>query len=60
MAATRKLGVPPLSAKGVLTTFVAFEIVQLSHALVHEAIDCSILNRLAFWDALVFAAASTP
>jgi predicted nucleic acid-binding protein len=59
VAATRKLGVRPLAAKGVLKTFTAFEIVQVSAALIHEAIDCSILNQLSFWDSLILAAAAS-
>lgn len=59
VAATRKLGVPPLAAKAVLKTFTVFEIVQVSPALVHEGIDCSVLNALSFWDALILAAAAS-
>ena len=59
VAATRKLGVTPLAAKGVLKTFAVFEIVQASAALIHEAIDCSILNQLSFWDSLILAAAAS-
>ena len=59
VAATRKLGVPPLAAKGILKTFAVFEIVQVSASLIHEAIDCSILNRLSFWDSLILAAAAS-
>lgn len=59
VAATRKLGVPPLAAKGVLKTFSVFEIVQVSAPLIHEAIDCSILNQLSFWHSLVLAAAAS-
>ena len=59
VAATRKLGVEPLAAKGVLKTFGVFEIVQVSPALIHEAIDCCILNQLSYWDALILAAASS-
>lgn len=58
VAATRKLEVPPLAAKGVLKTFTVFEIVQVSPDLIQEAVDCSILNELSFWDALVLAAAA--
>jgi predicted nucleic acid-binding protein len=59
VAATRKLGVEPLVAKGVLKTFAVFEIVQVSSGLIHEAIDCSILNQLSFWDSLILAAAAS-
>lgn len=57
VAATRKLGVAPLAAKAVLKTFSAFEVVQVTPALIQEAVDCSILNQLSFWDALIVAAA---
>lgn len=59
VAATRKLGVASIAAKGVLKTFSVFEIVQISTKLIHEAIDCSILNQLSFWDSLILAAASS-
>jgi predicted nucleic acid-binding protein len=59
VAVTRNLGVAPLAAKGVLKTFTAFEIVQVSAALIHEAIDCSILNQLSFWDSLILVAAAS-
>ena len=58
VAVTRKLGVPPLAAKGILKTFAVFETVQVSPALIQEAVDCSILNQLSFWDALILAAAA--
>lgn len=59
VAATRKLGMPPLAAKTVLTTFAVFEIVQVSPELIQGAIDCSVLNTLSFWDALIVAAAAS-
>ena len=59
VAATRKLGVPPLAAKAVLKTLTVFEIVHTSPTLVHEAIDCSVLNAISFWDALILAAAAS-
>jgi predicted nucleic acid-binding protein len=59
VAATRKLSVSPLAAKGVLKTFDVFDIVQVSPALIHEGVDCSILNQLSFWDSLIFAAAAS-
>jgi predicted nucleic acid-binding protein len=59
VAVTRKLGVEPIAAKGILKTFSLFEVVQVSPELIHEAIDCSILNTLSFWDSLVLAAAAS-
>jgi predicted nucleic acid-binding protein len=59
VTATRKLGVPPLVAKGVLKTLAVFEIVQVSPPLIQDAVDCSILNQLSFWDSLILAAAAS-
>jgi predicted nucleic acid-binding protein len=58
VAATRKLGIEPLAAKSVVKTFSVFEIVQVTPDLIHDAVDCSILNVLSFRDALVMAAAA--
>jgi predicted nucleic acid-binding protein len=59
VVATRRLGVPPLAAKAVLKTFGVFEIITAGPALIHEAIDCSVLNAISFWDALIIAAAAS-
>lgn len=59
VAATRKLDVAPLVAKGVLKTLSVFEIVQVSPALIQDAIDCSVLNQISFWDSLILAAAAS-
>jgi predicted nucleic acid-binding protein len=59
VASTRKLGVSPLAAKGVLKAFSIFEIIQISPAIIYEAVDCSILNQISFWDALILAAAAS-
>lgn len=59
VAVTRKLGVKPLAAKGILKTFAVFEAVQVSPPLIHEAIDCSVLNQMSFWDSLILAAAAS-
>lgn len=58
VAATRKLDMPPLAAKTILKTFTVFEVVHVSPELIHDAIDCSLLNTLSFWDALIIAAAA--
>lgn len=59
VATTTKLGVAPLAAKGILKTLNVFDVVQVSPALIQEAIDCSILNQLSFWDSLILAAAAS-
>ena len=57
-AATRMLHVAPADVKSVLRTFTAFETVQVTPAMIFEAIDCSMCNQLSFWDALMVCAAS--
>lgn len=59
VATTKKLGVPPLAAKAILKTFSVFEIVQVSPSLIDDAVDCAVLNHVAFWDALILAAAAS-
>jgi predicted nucleic acid-binding protein len=59
VATTRKMGVDPLAAKAVLRTFGVFEITQTSPEVIDDAIDCSILNKISFWDALIVAAAAS-
>jgi len=58
VASTRKLGIDALAVKSVLKTFSLFEIVQVTPELIQDAIDCSILNTLPFWDALILASAA--
>ena len=57
MTVTGNLKTEPLQAKAVLKTFLAFEIVQVTPELVDEAVDCSVLHQLSFWDALIVVAA---
>lgn len=59
VAATRKLGISPLAAKAILKTFAVFEIVINGPALIHDAIDCSVLNAISFWDSLILASAAS-
>ena len=59
VVATRKLGVDPLKAKGMLHTFENLEIVTITPSHVKDAIDCSILNKISFWDAVIVVAAES-
>jgi predicted nucleic acid-binding protein len=43
----------------MLRAFERFEIVQVTPELIHEAVDCSILGQLSFWDALVIVCAES-
>jgi predicted nucleic acid-binding protein len=57
VAATTKLAIEPLVVKDLLLNLRALEIVLVDFALLQEAIDCSILSRISFWDALVVVSA---
>jgi predicted nucleic acid-binding protein len=59
VAATRKLGADPLTTKDVMNAFMRFEVVDVTPDIINSAVDCSILNRLSFWDALIVAAAES-
>ena len=59
VVATTKLGVAPLDAKQVLQSLTGLELVTVTQAIIYDAIDCSILNRLSFWDGLILAAAAS-
>jgi len=56
---TQKMGVSPIIAKDILTSFENFEVVTLSPSLIQEAIDCQVMSRVSFWDALIIVAASS-
>ena len=59
VASTRKLGTDPLVAKEILNAFQRFEVVTVTPPIIDESIDCSILNRISFWDALIIVAAQS-
>jgi predicted nucleic acid-binding protein len=49
----------PVILKGIITRLSNFEVISISPELIFSAIDCSILNRLSFWDALIIATAAS-
>jgi predicted nucleic acid-binding protein len=59
VAATSKLGADPLLTKDILRSMERFETVVVSPTLIKDAIDCSIINRLSFWDALIVVSAES-
>ena len=56
-AATTKLGADPLIVKDILRSLERFEIVIITPDIIKDAVDCSIINRLSFWDSLIVTAA---
>jgi predicted nucleic acid-binding protein len=59
VVATKKLGADPFLVKDMLRTFEQFEIVLVSPELINDAIDCSVINRISFWDSLIIVAAES-
>lgn len=59
VGATQKMHGDPVIIKGVLNQLLHFELIQVSPELIFSAIDCSILNRLSFWDALIISTAAS-
>jgi predicted nucleic acid-binding protein len=59
VAATRKLNADPLYVKEILHSLAHFEVVAIGPQLINEAIDCSILQRISFWDSLIVVAAES-
>lgn len=58
VTATRKLGVEALVAKSMVTSLENFDVVTVTPALIRDAIDCSVLSQLSFWDSLIVVAAA--
>ena len=59
VAATAKLGADPLLVKDIIRSLERLETVMVSPTLIKEAIDCSLINRLSFWDALIVVTAES-
>lgn len=57
VTAVKKLGVPPLDAKAMMEALTCFELVVVGLDQIRHAADCSILNRISFWDGLIIASA---
>jgi predicted nucleic acid-binding protein len=59
VATTAKLGADPLLIKDILHSLQQFEIVVINPEIICDAVDCSILNRISFWDSLIVVAAQS-
>ena len=55
--ATRKLLVDRVRLRQAMDAMCELEVVQVDVASIYEAIDCSVLNNISFWDALIVSAA---
>ena len=59
VTATKKLNLDPILIKSILRALENYEVVVINPDLIESAIDCSILNRLSFWDALIVVSAES-
>lgn len=59
VVSTKKLGVDPLVAKEIMHGFTNFEVVSINPELIMQGIDCSVLNKISFWDSLIVVAAES-
>lgn len=57
--AVNKLKSDPMIIKELLKSFEDFEIIQVNTTIIHNAIDCSVANKISFWDALIISAAES-
>ena len=55
--ATRKLRVDRARIRQAMDSMCDLEVVQVDVPLIREAVDCSVLNNISFWDALIVSAA---
>ena len=53
------MGSDPLAVKDILHSFWRFETVVVTPEIIKDAIDCSLINRLSFWDSLIVVAAES-
>ncbi len=58
VVATRKLGIRPTEARKQMEYMLQFELVIVDAVLIKEAIDCSILDQISYWDALLVVSAA--
>lgn len=57
VVATRKLGIEPPIVKDMLRSFKGLETVVVDPDLILLATDCSVMDQVSFWDALILVAA---
>jgi len=59
VAATKKLNTEPVITKNILKQFENFEVVTTPPEMIYDAIDCSVMNQISFWDALIVVSAES-
>jgi predicted nucleic acid-binding protein len=59
VVSTKKMNVDPMLVKDMLRGFSHFEVITITPELIASAIDCTVLYKLSFWDALIISAAES-
>ena len=59
IVSTKKMGLDPLLIKSILSSFAHYETVVVTPEIIESAVDCSILNQVSFWDALIITCAES-
>ncbi len=54
---TQKLNLSAIDVRNQIDSLIEFEIIDIDVPLIKEAIDCSILDQISYWDALVVVSA---
>ncbi len=57
VASINKLKYPPIEVRKQIDELLNFEVIDIDVPLIKEAIDCSILDQINYWDALVVVSA---
>ena len=57
VASIRKLNLAPVDVRKQIESLLDFEIINIDVSLIKEAIDCSILDKISYWEALIVVAA---
>lgn len=57
--AVNKLNADPRIIKTIIKSFEDLEIVQINTNIIYQAIECSISNKISFWDALIISTAES-
>jgi predicted nucleic acid-binding protein len=55
--ATKKLKISPAIVRRVLEQFENFRFISVELSIIQDALDCSVMSQISFWDALIVCSA---
>ena len=56
--ASKKLNINPVQVKRFISSLYDFDVIIVTREIIDAAIDCSILQQINYWDALMLSAAA--